>query len=86
MSLTADDEISREAREIAANLFDFIRDLLDVNDDVSYSDKLKLNDSLEAMLRELEGLGTAVYSAFRHVRITSKSWTDKTPLPLTVGY
>jgi transcriptional regulator with XRE-family HTH domain len=53
--LHADDEISQKAKQVAAALFDYIRDLLDVGDDASFSDKLSYNKDLETMLRELEG-------------------------------
>lgn len=83
--LTVDDAVSQEAKEVAAILFDYIRDLLDV-DEASFSEKLKFNGELETMLRELEGLGTATYSAFREVKLTGDNWADKTPWPITIGY
>lgn len=66
--LNADDEISIEAKQAAATLFDYIRDLGDVGSAASFSEKLEYCRSLEGMLRELEGVGTAVYSAFRSVK------------------
>ena len=38
------------------------------------------------MLRELEGLGAAVYSAVMSTKVTNDNWTNKTPIPLTIGY
>jgi hypothetical protein len=40
------------------------------------------------LLRELEGLGTAVYSAFRSVKLANDAWADKTPIPIPakIGY
>jgi transcriptional regulator with XRE-family HTH domain len=84
--LTADDDISPEAKRAAAALFDYIRDLLDIGDDASCSDKLEYHESLESMLRDLEEMGTAAYSAFRHVKLTGENWSNKTPLQLTIGY
>ncbi len=86
VSLNADDGISQEAKEVAAALFDYVRDLIDVRDDASFSDKLGFNEYLGTMLRELEGFGTVTYSAFRSVKMTGENWTDKTPLQLTIGY
>lgn len=83
--LTADDEVSQEAQEAAATLFDYIRDPLDV-DEASYAEKLSYSRELATMLRELEGMGTAAYSAIRNVRITGENWVDKTPLSMTIGY
>ncbi|WP_246719557.1 hypothetical protein [Methylocystis sp. H62] len=86
VTLNADEEISREAKESAAVLFDYVRDLLDLGGATSFAEKLSYSDDLEKLLREIEGLGTAVYSAFRSVKITNDSWKDKTPIPLQVGY
>ena len=82
----ADDAISQEAKENAASLFDYVRDLTDISSDVSFTDKVRFNKELGGMLNELESMGTAVYSGFRHTKITGQNWQDKTPLPLTVGY
>ena len=86
VSLNADDDISKEAKQTAAVLFDYIRDLLDVGADVSFSDKVSYSQELEALLRELEGLGAAVYSAFRSMRMTNDTWADRTPIPMKIGY
>jgi hypothetical protein len=58
-SLTSDDAISQEAKEAAAALFDYVRDLLDL-DEASFSEKIAYNKELESMLQELECLGTAL--------------------------
>lgn len=86
VSLNADDGISHEAKQVAASLFDYIRDLQDVGDDVTFSDKVAFNRDLEALLRELEGLGTSVYSATRSTNIVGSNWVNKTPMPFTAGY
>jgi transcriptional regulator with XRE-family HTH domain len=83
--LHADDELSEEIRDNAAALFDYVRDLMDL-DDVPFSSKRSYHRELEIMLRDLENQGTLVYSAFRDVKLTNDSWPDKTPLPMTVGY
>jgi transcriptional regulator with XRE-family HTH domain len=81
----ADENISREAKESAAALFDHLTDLLDL-DDISFADKLIIDDSLEVALREVEKLGVAVFSGRRDTRIVGENWTDKTPLRFTAGY
>lgn len=83
--LHADDELPEEVKDSAAALFDYVRDLMDL-DEVPFSDKRAYHRELETMLRGLEDQGTLVYSAFREVRLTNESWSDKTPLPMTVGY
>jgi transcriptional regulator with XRE-family HTH domain len=84
--LNTDETLSQKVKEVAASLFDYMRDLGDVADVASFSDKVRYNKGLEAMLRELEGLGTAVYSATRSTQIVGSNWVDKTPMPFTVGY
>jgi transcriptional regulator with XRE-family HTH domain len=86
VSLNADDNLSSEVKRAAAAMFDYVRDLLDVGNDASFTDKLSFNQELETMLRELEGLGAAVYSAIRSTKIASDNWTNKTPIPLAIGY
>lgn len=86
VSLNADDDLSIEAKRAAATMFDYIRDLLDVGNDASFSDKLSFCQELETMLGELEGLGVAVYSAMRSTKVTNGNWTNKTPIPLEIGY
>jgi transcriptional regulator with XRE-family HTH domain len=86
ISLNADEEISLEAKEAAATLFDYIRDLIDVGNEASFSDKLAYSQDLETLLRKLEGLGTAVYSAFRSMQMANDTWADKTPIPMKIGY
>lgn len=84
--LNADDEISEEAKNMAAALFDYIRDLMDVGSEASFTEKLSYNKDLENILRDLEELGTAAYSAFRSVKIAGEHWVDKTPIPVNIGY
>jgi predicted amidohydrolase YtcJ len=66
--LNADDAISDEAKKTAATLFDYVRDLLDLGDMASCSEKVGYNRDLEALLRELERLGATVYSALRPMK------------------
>lgn len=82
----ADETISNEAREVAASIFDFLRDLGDLGDDGSFSERLGYQRSLEDLLKQLEVLGAACYSAFRATKMVGASWTDKTPIPMTIGY
>ncbi|ASP69675.1 XRE family transcriptional regulator (plasmid) [Sinorhizobium meliloti] len=82
----ADDALSDEAKETAAGIFDFLRDLGDIADDISFADRLGYQRSLGEMLEQLEGAGAACYSAFRATKIVGENWVDKTPLPMTIGY
>jgi transcriptional regulator with XRE-family HTH domain len=84
--LNANDGISHKAKQVAASLFDYIRDLQDVGDGASFSDKVAFNRDLEGLLRNLEYLGTSVYSATRSIKILGSNWVDKTPMPFTAGY
>jgi transcriptional regulator with XRE-family HTH domain len=81
-----DGGISDEAKVIAASIFDFLRDLGDLDDDCSFSERLGYERSLDDLLKQLEELGAACYSAFRLTKMVGANWTDKTPIPLTIGY
>lgn len=82
----ADEAITDEAKEVAASTFDFLRDLGDLGDDGSFSEKLRYQSSLSQLLEQLEALGAACYSAFRATKIVGATWTDKTPVPMTIAY
>ena len=81
-----DEAISLEAKEQAAHLFDYLRDVADVWDDISFSDRLGYTQDMEKMLRELEGLNVHVYEASRSTKMVGVHWENKTPIPLTIGY
>lgn len=83
--LHADDDLAESAKDSAAVLFDYVRDLMDL-DEVPFSDRRAYHKELESLLRGLEGQGTVVYSAFRDVKLTNDRWSDRTPLPVTIGY
>lgn len=82
----ADEAIADEAKEIAASIFDFLRDLGELGDDGSFSERLGYQRSLGELLEQLEALGAACYGAFRATKMVGANWADKTPIPLTVGY
>lgn len=84
--LHSDDLLVPEAKEIAASLFDYLRDVADISDDASFTDKLAHNRELDAMLQKLEQLGASAYSATRATRMTGEFWNDKTSMPVTIGY
>jgi hypothetical protein len=79
-----DDEISHEAKQRAARLFDYLRDLVDVWDDVSFSDRLRYTQDMEQMLSELEGLDVRVHVASRSTKVVGVHWENNTPLPLSI--
>lgn len=82
----ADDDISQEAKRVAALLFDYIRDMIDLYNQMSFSERLVINNELEGLLKELKGLGAAAYSALRTTKIIENNGKNKTPMPLTIGY
>jgi transcriptional regulator with XRE-family HTH domain len=81
-----DDDVSPEVRRHAAYMFDFLRDLMDISDEISFTDKLAYNEALGTMLHDLGHLGVWVYSALRSTKIVGENWLDKTPMPITIGY
>jgi transcriptional regulator with XRE-family HTH domain len=81
-----DEAISPVAKEIAFSIFDFLRDLGDGSDELSFSQKLGCNRELDAMLKRLEGLNCACFTASRAVKMVGRDWAGKPPIPVTVGY
>lgn len=84
--LHCDDEVSLEGKRQAAHLFDYMRDLVDIWDDISFSDRLSYTQEMEKMVRDLESLGVHVHEAARSTKMVGANWDDKTPIPLTIGY
>ncbi|WP_349365533.1 MAG: helix-turn-helix transcriptional regulator [Nitratireductor rhodophyticola] len=82
----ADEAIADEAKEIAASIFDFLRDLGELGDDGSFAERLGYQRSLGELLEQLEASGATCYNAFRATKMVGENWADKTPIPLTVGY
>lgn len=82
----ADEAIAEEAKEVAAAMFDFLRDLGDLGGDGSFSDRLGYQRSLGELLEQLEASGAACYSALRATKMVGANWVDKTPVPMTIGY
>lgn len=84
--LHCDDVVPRSAQEIAAGMFDLVRDLVDVWDDISFSERLTQADELGRLQKEIEGFGLRLYSGFRRIKIVGEYWADQTPHSLTIGY
>lgn len=81
-----DDDISEDAKERAAAIFDYVRDLGDLGEIDSFSDKLGFHRELGTMVTGLNDLGATIYMATRSTKLMNDSWVDKTPLPFTIGY
>jgi len=86
LMLHMEDELSGDAKRVAASLFDYLRDMQDIRDDLSFTDKLSYNQEMGAMLAELEVNGAIAYSATRNTKLVGQNWTDKTPMPFTAVY
>ena len=82
----ADEAITEDAKDIAAIIFDFLRDLDDLGDAGSFSERLSYQRSLGEFLVQLEALGAACYRASRTTTIAGTTWVDKTPVPIKIGY
>lgn len=84
--LHMDDDISQDAKEIAAGLFDYLRDLGDVSDELSYTEKLSYSQEMGTMLADLEASGATAYTATRKAQFVGSNWPDKTPMAMTIVY
>ncbi len=83
---SADEVIARGAKELAATIFDFLRDLGDLGDHGTFADRLGYQNSLGELLAQLEAFGAACCCGFRMTKMVGANWVDKTPHPLTIGY
>ncbi|QPB24499.1 helix-turn-helix transcriptional regulator [Rhizobium sp. 007] len=81
--LHMEDELSQDAKQTAAALFDYLRDVQDIRHEASFADKLAFNNEMGVMLTELEANGAIAYSALRQTKIVGQNWEDKTPMPFT---
>lgn len=84
--LHMDDEISQEAKETAAVLFDYLRDLGDISDELSFTEKLSYSQEMGTMFADLEVSGATAYSAMRKTQFVGSNWPDKTPMAMTIVY
>ena len=82
----ADEAIPEDAEKVAASIFDFLRDLGDIVDDLSFSERLELERSLDQLFQELRLMGCSCYIGVRSTKLVGKFWEDKTPLPISIGY
>lgn len=81
-----DEQDSADAKRQAACIFDFLRDIGDGYDDLSFTGRFNCAQQLDSLLHDLEQLGVWVYSALRNTKIVGENWADKTPMPITIGY
>jgi len=82
----SDCALSAEAKYAAASMFDYLKDLGDIFDELSYSDKLTYLDELQRMLSELETCNAIAFFAKRTSSFTNENWINKTPLRLDIAY
>lgn len=80
------DEVSPEVANSAAALFDDMKDYGDIINELSFTDKLSTHNSLSKYVATLKEAGFSVCYASRATAIVGKAWTDKTPMPVTIGY
>lgn len=82
----ASKELKDEAQELAAQLFDYIRDCIDILPEVSFSERLVFGREIGSILTSLEKLGAAIYVGTRAVQLRNDVWQDKEPLPMKILY
>lgn len=80
------DDLSAGVKEQAAALFDLLQDYGDVWSDLTHADRLTASRSFDENLADFEHSGAMLYSATRATKIVGSIWTDKTPVPITIGY
>ncbi|MCP3446182.1 helix-turn-helix transcriptional regulator [Bradyrhizobium sp. CCGUVB14] len=84
-SFTIDADLSEEAKELAAAFWDYLRDLMDV-DDIAMSCRLALAKDVGEMLNDLRSKGASVYSAIRDHQLRNDTRKDQSSWPVKVGF
>lgn len=80
-------EAADEVHGNAASIFDYVRDLVDVWSDISFSDRETYFGELTDQMRNLERLGFVVCVGCRKVTLKSSALiSEKAPLPFTLSY
>jgi transcriptional regulator with XRE-family HTH domain len=79
-----DDDVSEEAKECAAALFDYLNDYGEAHELYSHVDKLAVHRELDSFLKDLEKFGVTVDSALQSTAISSENWPNQTPLPIDI--
>ena len=65
---------------------DLVRDLVDVWDDIAFSDGLTQADELGRLQKAIEEFSLRLHSGFRRTKMVREYWANKTPHSLTIGY
>lgn len=84
--LHCDDEAPQEAQELAAGMFDLMQDLVDVWDDISFTERRRYREELERLKNELESFDLRLFWALRSTKMVGTNWADKSPMPIKIGY
>lgn len=79
-------ELKDEAQELVAQLFDYIRDCLDILPEASFSERLVYGREMSSILTGLEKLGAVIYVGTRAVQLRNNAWQDTEPLPMKILY
>jgi transcriptional regulator with XRE-family HTH domain len=79
-------ELPRAAQDTFATIVDFVRDTMDIFDDVPQSEILSYGDTLDESIAELKAAGFCLCAAFRDTKLTNDTWTDKMLLPCRITY
>jgi transcriptional regulator with XRE-family HTH domain len=79
-------ELPRQADDAFAPIVDFLRECLDVVDDASSVQMLSYGDALDELIVALRATKHCLCAAQRSTGITSKTWTDPTPMPIDITY
>lgn len=78
------DDLPSEAKQVAASIFDYVRDAGDVMEDVSFGERQNYADELGPLLKELENLGGVLFSGIRSTKLTNSSWPNPAPIPVSI--
>lgn len=81
-----DVSLSLDAKLVAAEMFDYLREYNDADELYSEVQKLGTYEDLDGYLMQLNNAGFKVHSALRSTNIVGKTWEDRTPLAMSIAY
>jgi len=86
MSLTYQDDVAAEAKEVAAEFFDFLHDLKDILADISLSERLQYEKDLDEVFDRLKAAGGRMFSASEPLTMRFPKAPNPTPMRVKALY
>jgi hypothetical protein len=87
LGLKVDDELGDADQTECYALAQYVQDYGDISESLHGFEEIReYQRDLTAKVEALKARGISVHIGIRRTKITNDSWSDKTPIPWTVGY